>query len=333
MSLHSDLSRKMNEKPSCNKNCRTFRASIPIKSLYRAAKSYLLVLFLLAISLFTISRFRYSDTNTTNFTANLLIGVRNFSSVFLSYFTFAGKLDTSEISDLSGRNTGNHGDLKESNTNSVEDQAKRKGLLKPTSCLKEHCFSVEGPGDYIVIGNSGSKSENRTDCSIKPSTTAQLNLPPGVTVYKAILYWSASHHYMYPATPFCYMNGNFVTPNMTKTFDIFGLSFYGAYSDVTHMIEGSGKITVMNRLYNNKHGVCWANSAYAAWTMVVIYEKQGLPPARINACFDDFVFTYPQGNYTSAVECLSPAVNSIGRTTVVAFEGDEYKYEFFLYHE
>lgn len=207
----------------------------------------------------------------------------------------------------------------------------RAATLSPSSCEATDCFNVEGPGDYIVIGNSMSNSEDRSDCSLQPSTSASLDLPESATVHKAILYWSASGATKDSAH--CELNG---TPiHASKTFRYSevnaytSLHFYGGYADVTDVVTGSAEFSVSGIRSENNGWYCFRNSVYAAWSMVVIYAKPGLPAARIDACFDDFKFTFPAGVYKFQVGCVHPAPNSTGKTTVVAFEGDKYKIENF----
>lgn len=203
--------------------------------------------------------------------------------------------------------------------------------LSPSSCEATDCFNVDGPGDYIVIGNSMSNSEDRSDCSVRPSSSASLDLPNGAVVYKAILYWSASGSLSGPGS--CELNG--VPVHAEKIFRYregylrTSVSFYGGYADVTDLVTRSDEFTVSGIWVDNRGWYCFRNSVYSAWSMAIIYAKPDLPSARIAACFDDFTFTFPAGKYNFQVGCVHPGPTSTGKTTVVAFEGDSYKSERF----
>ncbi|KAI0561346.1 hypothetical protein FGB62_87g078 [Gracilaria domingensis] len=187
--------------------------------------------------------------------------------------------------------------------------APARPLPKETPCGQNDCFSFDGPGDYVVIGNSQSQSEDRSNCGHSETSSATLNMPPGASVKKAILYWSASGHLMERHVT-ASLNGVVVAANRTY---VDGYSnfvrFYGAWADVTR----------------GEH-----QRAYAAWSLAVVYERRDLPAARVNLCVDDFTFTYPEDVYENHVDCLAGNQStSVARTTVVAFEGDAYKGEYF----
>lgn len=200
--------------------------------------------------------------------------------------------------------------------------------LVPSTCQQADCSNFEGPGDYVVIGNSGSNDEDRDDCSINPSSSATLSIPSGARIKKAYLYWSASGQIFKNAD--ARLNGHFV--GATKTFrgGASGYSFYGAVADVTGIVHGAGSYIVSNIWYDNRGLLCFGNAAYAAWSMVVVYERADLPKARINVCYNDFTFTFPAGTYTNHVGCIQGSSSTRARTTVVAFEGDAYKGEHFF---
>lgn len=149
---------------------------------------------------------------------------------------------------------------------------------------------MHGPGDYRVIGNSLSLSDNRDDCWLKNFSTAFLDLPTAAHVVKAILYWSASGPLPDSAT--AEINGAVVTANKTYATRSGQVDFHGAEVDVTKDVFMSasytfGKITALTDAY-----VCNKGTAYEAWTIVVVYEKDELPNSQINVCTDNFQFTF-----------------------------------------
>lgn len=205
-------------------------------------------------------------------------------------------------------------------------------LVKNSICQQVGCTNLRGAANYTVIGASLSYAEDRTDCRIKPSANASLDLPAGVKVVKAVLYWSASDKE--PLVPSVLFNGKNITASKkyhhNEEFGIYRLSFYGAEADVTEHVRTSGLYTVGGLTVSENFPMCFFNSFYAAWTLVVVYEKEGLPVAQVNVCTDFFEYTYIGGTYGSRVQCLAGSEKtSTARTTVVAFEGDEYKGERF----
>lgn len=201
--------------------------------------------------------------------------------------------------------------------------------LSLSPCQESGCVNFEGPGDYVVVGASMSVDEDRSNCAILSSSTASLSVPAGAKVKSALLYWSASG--FISKTAQVQLNGNTVTAGRMYRGGSSGFHFYGSATDVTSLVSGSGSYTVSGIWYDNGNPYCNANAAYAAWTMVVVYERADLPRAQINVCFDDFTFTYPAGTYTSNVGCVAGNSGTRNaRTTVVSFESDAYKGEDFL---
>ncbi|CAN8065626.1 unnamed protein product [Agarophyton chilense] len=202
-------------------------------------------------------------------------------------------------------------------------------VLKPSTCQQRGCFTFDGPGDYEVIGNSLSLDEDRENCGIRSSSSALLKVPNGAKVRKAILYWSASGKLEKKAK--ATLNG--VTYEAQKIFSGgYGqTTFYGAWADVTSAVRQNGAYNVGGIWYDNGEPYCSLNAAYAAWTVIVIYERADLPIARVNFCANDFTFTFPAGTYTNTVGCIGgTSTTSTARTTVVTFESDGYKGENFF---
>ena len=201
----------------------------------------------------------------------------------------------------------------------------------PSKCTQLGCVNFQGHGDYSVIGNSMSYDEDRENCAIKSSSSTWYTLPTGAVVKKAILFWSASGRMTKHAT--AHLNNNLVSATRTYFGGSSGYHFYGAEADVTHLVRGSGDYTVSGVWYDNRGLLCTGNAAYAAWSLVIVYEKMDLPLARINVCTDNFRFTFPAGVYSSYVDCVEGFKDSKARTTVVTFESDAYKGEHFFINQ
>jgi len=208
-------------------------------------------------------------------------------------------------------------------------------LLEPSACQQTGCTNYEGKGDYVVIGNSLSYDEDRQNCNLKTSASDTLSLPTGSKIVKAVLYWSASG--TLPSNNRVKLNGNYVYGDKVYTdSSVSPYSFYGSEADVTNLVQ-TGTVTVREIAATTGDPYCTANAAYAAWTMVVVYENSSKPRARINVCTDWFEFTFPSSgpyyynqyyDYDSTIKCVSGATGE-GKTTIVTFESDSYKGEHF----
>ncbi|PXF49377.1 hypothetical protein BWQ96_00693 [Gracilariopsis chorda] len=202
-------------------------------------------------------------------------------------------------------------------------------VLKPSLCRQRDCFTFDGPGDYVVIGNSLSRDEDRDNCEVKPSSSAKLRIPNGARIKKAILYWSASGRIGKYAR--ATLNDKVVFAQKVYTDRVSRMKFYGAWADVTSRVTGNGIFNVAGIQYDNGSPYCRLNAAYAAWSIVVVFEHPNLPLARVNLCANDFTFTFPSGVYTNSVGCVAGSrTTSKARTTLVTFESDGYKGEYFF---
>jgi hypothetical protein len=185
----------------------------------------------------------------------------------------------------------------------------------------------KGAIDYVAIGNTMSQSEDRSNCAQNAASSKALTLPAGAVVKAAYLYWSGSGAVDNAVS----LNGSNVVAQGTKTFyePNWGMSFFAARADVTHLVKNSGTFTVNNLTWNSSGNYCQANSAYGAWSLAVVYEQSSLPYSTIHVNTDKFQYTYPAGNYNSYINCVKvPAgVASNAKLTIISFEGDNYKGE------
>lgn len=173
-----------------------------------------------------------------------------------------------------------------------------------------------------------SYSEDRRNCRLKPSSSALLKIPKGAKIKKAILYWSGAGRWR-RAESTVTMNGHKIATRKISHGGYRHYRFYGAQADVTNYIKGSGQVKVSNIWAFNRGILCSGNAAYAAWSLIVVYAHRSLPKSRVNVCTENFRFTFPAGNYYSHVGCLVPNKHTTADTTVVSFEGDAYKGEWF----
>lgn len=171
-------------------------------------------------------------------------------------------------------------------------------------------------------------SDTFKSCVLKPSSGSRLVLPPNAIVKFALLIWSASD--LMPAHPNVRLNSVRVFATRTESTASNGVSFYTASAEVTDLVTTSGTYVVGGMPLMINFRACRKDAFYAAWTLAVLYESASLPLARTIYCLPRLVFTAPAGIFDFSTSCLgisSPGKN--GRSTVVAFEGDEHKGEYF----
>jgi hypothetical protein len=190
------------------------------------------------------------------------------------------------------------------------------------------CIVMEGAVEYKVIGNSMSNSEDRRDCSKKSSSSATLTVPTGAHIEKVYLQWSGSGL----VDSAVKLNGSTVHAAKTFSQHLYNMDFFGAYADVTDLVLGSGTYTVSELSWSNEYRVCQANAAYGAWSLVAVYSGgDAIAGTRVHVCQDKFRMTFPSGTYTSSIGCIDNAYqcNSNAKITLVTYEGDAYKGEYF----
>jgi hypothetical protein len=196
----------------------------------------------------------------------------------------------------------------------------------PTTSSDLRLFS--GNIDYIAIGNTFSQSEDRTNCGQNATSSKTLTLPAGAVVKKAFLYWSGSGSLDNTVK----LNGTTVSADGSKTYDRSGgFHYFGARKDVTSLVTASGTYTVSDLTWNNNNPYCFDNSAYGAWSMVVVYELASLSSAKIHVNAEKFQYTYPAAVYSTTINnvSVSSGCSANAKLTIVAFEGDKYKGEKF----
>lgn len=86
---------------------------------------------------------------------------------------------------------------------------------------------------------------------------------------------------------------------------------------MTAYVHGPGLYTVGDIKAQTKGSICENNMAYAGWTMLIIFEKAGLPQSQLNICTHDFRLTAPAMSYTSRMRCTYGKNRMEARTTIV----------------
>ncbi|WP_172435808.1 SdrD B-like domain-containing protein, partial [Sediminicola luteus] len=205
------------------------------------------------------------------------------------------------------------------------------------------CKIFEGKVDYEVIGNSMNYHEAKDNCGKKGQSSAYLNIPNGAKVHKAYLQWAGSGGIDNRVT----INGQQVTASNTHSirhvisegrnwlgwvlWRHYG-TFFTARTDVTNIVNQGGNITVSGLNWDNSSNYCNANSAFGAWSLVVVYEDDNQQDeCRVHVCHNKIRNTFNNGNggtFCRTLSCIEPtACTDKAEMTIVAFEGDSYKNE------
>lgn len=129
--------------------------------------------------------------------------------------------------------------------------------------------------------NTADNSESGFSCNSdnKSSSTANLSLPVGATIKKAMLYWSGSGNGDFNVT--LAGPGFSVDIAEEKEFhETFALKqFFGGAYDVTTLVAnaGAGAYTLSNLNASTNFAHCVFNTIYSGWSILVVYEDDALP--------------------------------------------------------
>lgn len=196
-------------------------------------------------------------------------------------------------------------------------------------------LTAKGHVDHVVIGNTLSKSEDRSNCGKLPSSSADLDLPAGATVLYAELEWSYSG---YTADRNVTLNGTTVTSETNGMYYLPYDYYYQNYAtwraqtaDVTKLVQGNDTYTFKDLAWSNAAQFCQINAAYGSWALTVVYEDSNVPLGTVNLYGHSLKrTTYPTNGTVTvnlsglpAQECATKA-----RLTTTWYEGDQYKSEY-----
>ncbi len=143
--------------------------------------------------------------------------------------------------------------------------------------------SLAGNLNYELLGGSFRTGENGCGTPANSSSDS-ITLPGGSTIKAAYLYWSGSGNTDNTVT----FNGATVTAGYTynETYD--NLVYYSARADVTSRVTGSGTYTVSGVSFaRTQDTYCTVQSAYAGWSLLVVYENAS-EPLRVVNLYDGF---------------------------------------------
>ncbi|MCP4484625.1 MAG: gliding motility-associated C-terminal domain-containing protein, partial [Flavobacteriaceae bacterium] len=186
-----------------------------------------------------------------------------------------------------------------------------------------------GKYDYKAFGNTLNISPN--SCNIQTQSSAVFNLSPSQNLISAYLYWSGSGGLINDTFPGDYeVNLNGITVSAERTFinNLQNNKFYGAFADVTDILNnfGNGTYTVSNfDLTGNifpGSPYCNNQTDFGGWTITVVYQDNSLPLNQVNL-FDGFESVSQfNNNLTIQLTTLNVMDNMGAKIGFLAWEGD-----------
>lgn len=209
--------------------------------------------------------------------------------------------------------------------------------LVPSTAIAESLNSTEsftGKINYTVTGGTLRNNPDEIDaCSLNATSTASLsNLPNGVNISKAYLYWSGSGASVDNQVNFA---GSLLTADKTYT-DSFFLSdpvlgdnnyfFFQGVKDVTDIVRltGNGSYQLSDLTVENTSAYCDFQGVLSAWSLVVIYEDPTVPINKMNTIklYDGLEVSRNQTvNYT--LSGITVASDPIAKFSMLVWEGDQ----------
>ena len=183
---------------------------------------------------------------------------------------------------------------------------------------------LTGNINFVATGGSlRSQDNNGNACALSGSRTAALaGIPAGATVQSAYLYWGGSGSTVDASVT---LNGSGVSASRTftasYTTDGVTYPFFGAFADVTSLVNGNGSFTFSGLSVATGTPHCTVEAVVAGWSLVVIY---GSPSERLRAIN---VYDGLQPFRGSALTLNPdgfriPPTDYDGRIAIVALEGD-----------
>ena len=204
-------------------------------------------------------------------------------------------------------------------------------FLTPTLLLAQDIDLFQqfnGKYDFTVIGNTLNPGPN--PCNILTESSADLFLSSTQTLVSANLYWSGSGGLPlsnYPGDYNVTLNGIPIFSERNFFLSTFiGRDFYGAYADVTDIVNayGNGTYTLSDLdLTGNIFGgspYCDQTVDYGGWSIIVVYENPTLPLNQISL-FDGLEVVY-ENELVITLGPLNVASEDLAKIGFLAWEGD-----------
>lgn len=212
-------------------------------------------------------------------------------------------------------------DISDTATGTINDNEVLFGNT-PLALFRE----FDGYMDYTSTAGTLRTQPNTVDpCAITTSSSNTLSspIPATATIEAAYLYWSHSGATMDSQVTF---EGNTVNGQVGYTTSIFGLTFYGFFSDVTSIVDAlpdpSTNVYDFSGLsIDNTGSYCSSTVVLGGWSLMIFYTDTSLPASTINLYqgFDG------NQNATSSFSLSGfYAIGSTGaKTTSLSWEGDQ----------
>jgi gliding motility-associated-like protein len=186
---------------------------------------------------------------------------------------------------------------------------------------------VNGPYDFTAIGNTMNLSENNFGgpCIILDTSSAELNIESYDSIVAAYLYWAGSGIEDTEVT----LNGTTITAERLFSYE-YGfnnpLLFYGAFADVTNFVatNGNGTYELSDFYINgNLDDYCQSGLNFGGWSIIVIYQIDGLPLSQINI-YDGFESISAENQFLD-IEITNLSLSEVTGAKIgfLAWEGDE----------
>lgn len=209
--------------------------------------------------------------------------------------------------------------------------------LFPSTAIAESLSSTEsftGKINYTVTGGTlRSNPDNIDACSLNTTSTAALsNLPNGVDIIKAYLYWSGSGASVDNQVDFA---GSSLTADKTYTESFFlsdpvlgdnNYSFFQGVKDVTDIVRvtENGSYQFGGLTVENASAYCGLQGVLSAWSLVVIHEDPTVPINKMNTIklYDGLEVSRNQTvNYT--LSGITVASDPVAKFSMLVWEGDQ----------
>jgi hypothetical protein len=184
----------------------------------------------------------------------------------------------------------------------------------------------DGYMDYTSTAGTLRTQPNTVDpCAITTSSSNTLTapIPAGATIEAAYLYWAHSGSTLDSQVTF---EGTTINAEIAYTTGIFGLNFYGMWSDVTSLVQSlpdpSSNVYDFSGLsIDNSSSYCNSTVVLGGWSLMIFYSHPSLPASTINL-YQGF-----DGNQNSSSTFSLSGFYAIGstgaKTTALSWEGDQ----------
>jgi len=184
----------------------------------------------------------------------------------------------------------------------------------------------DGYMDYTsTAGTLRTQPNTGNPCTITTSSSNTLSspIPATATIEAAYLYWSHSGATMDSQVTF---EGTTVNGQVGYTTSIFGLTFFGFFSDVTSLVTAipnpSTNVYDFSGLtIDNTGSYCSSTVVLGGWSLMIYYNDASLPASTINL-YQGF-----DGNQNSSSTFSLSGFYAIGstgsKTTALSWEGDQ----------